>query len=100
MDLKNYIEIVEDWPKPGIKFKDITPLMANGAAYKDATDKIVEFAKEKEIDIMLDRKLADSSSDARLPMQWGLALLLFGRKGSFRGKQSRYNMVWSMEKMS
>jgi len=53
MDLKNYIEIVEDWPKPGIKFKDITPLMANGAAYKDATDKIVEFAKEKEIDIIV-----------------------------------------------
>ena len=53
MELKNYIEIVEDWPKPGIKFKDITPLMANGAAYKDATDKIVEFAKEKEIDIIV-----------------------------------------------
>ena len=53
MDLKNYIEIVEDWPKPGIKFKDITPLMANGAAYKEATDKIVEYAKEKEIDIIV-----------------------------------------------
>ncbi len=53
MDLKNYIEIVEDWPKPGIKFKDITPLMANGAAYKEATDKIVEFTKEKEIDIIV-----------------------------------------------
>ncbi|KMY43649.1 adenine phosphoribosyltransferase [Bacillus sp. FJAT-27916] len=53
MDLKNYIEIVEDWPKPGIKFKDITPLMADGAAYKDATDQIVEYAKEKEIDIIV-----------------------------------------------
>lgn len=53
MDLKNYIEIVEDWPKPGIKFKDITPLMANGTAYKDATDQIVEYAKEKEIDIIV-----------------------------------------------
>ena len=53
MDLKNYIEIVEDWPKPGIKFKDITPLMANGTAYKEATDKIVAYAKEKEIDIIV-----------------------------------------------
>ena len=53
MDLKDYIEIVEDWPKPGIKFKDITPLMANGTAYKEATDKIVEYAKEKEIDIIV-----------------------------------------------
>jgi adenine phosphoribosyltransferase len=30
MDLKQYITIVEDWPKPGIKFKDITTLMDNG----------------------------------------------------------------------
>ncbi len=53
MDLKQYIQIVEDWPKPGIKFKDITPLMDNGKAYKYATDQIVKFAKEKEIDIIV-----------------------------------------------
>lgn len=53
MDLKQYIQIVEDWPKPGIKFKDISPLMANGDAYKYATDQIVEFAKEKQIDIIV-----------------------------------------------
>ncbi|OCA86513.1 adenine phosphoribosyltransferase [Pradoshia sp. D12] len=53
MDLKQYIAIVEDWPKPGIKFKDITPLMDNGKAYKYATDQIVKFAKEKEIDIIV-----------------------------------------------
>ena len=53
MDLKQYIAIVEDWPKPGIKFKDITPLMDNGKAYKYATDQIVNFAKEKKIDIIV-----------------------------------------------
>lgn len=53
MDLKQYIQIVEDWPKPGIKFKDITPLMDNGKAYKYATDQIVKFAQEKEIDIIV-----------------------------------------------
>jgi adenine phosphoribosyltransferase len=53
MDLKQYVTIVEDWPKPGIRFKDITTLMDNGEAYKYATDKIVEYAKEKEIDIVV-----------------------------------------------
>jgi len=53
MDLKQYIEIVEDYPKPGIKFKDITPLMNNGAAYKYATDQIVKYAREKEIDLVV-----------------------------------------------
>jgi adenine phosphoribosyltransferase len=53
MDLKQYITIVEDWPKPGIKFKDITTLMDNGAAYKYATDQIVEYAQEKQIDLVV-----------------------------------------------
>lgn len=53
MDFKKYIEIVEDWPKEGILFKDITPLMADGPAYKAAVDEIVKYAKEKEIDVVV-----------------------------------------------
>jgi adenine phosphoribosyltransferase len=53
MDLKQYVTIVEDWPKEGIKFKDITTLMDNGDAYRYATDQIVEYAKEKEIDLVV-----------------------------------------------
>jgi adenine phosphoribosyltransferase len=53
MDLKQYITIVRDWPKPGIIFKDITTLMDNGQAYKAATDEIVKYAKEKQIDIVV-----------------------------------------------
>lgn len=53
MDLKPYITIVEDWPKPGIKFKDITTLMDNGTAYKSATDQIVSYAREKNIDVVV-----------------------------------------------
>ncbi|CAH2717210.1 Adenine phosphoribosyltransferase [Neobacillus rhizosphaerae] len=53
MDLKQFITIVPDWPKPGIKFKDITPLMNDGEAYKYATDQIVSYAKEKQIDLIV-----------------------------------------------
>lgn len=53
MDLKQFVAIVPDWPKPGIKFKDITPLMANGEAYKYATDQIVAYARDKEIDLIV-----------------------------------------------
>lgn len=53
MEFKNYIEIVEDWPKEGIKFKDITPLMADGKAFKSAVDEIVDYANTKEIDLVV-----------------------------------------------
>ncbi len=53
MDLKNYVATIENYPKEGILFRDITPLMNNGEAYKYATEKIVEFAKEHHIDIVV-----------------------------------------------
>ena len=53
MDLKQYVTIVEDWPKPGFRFKDISTIMDNGKAYKYATDQIVEYAKEKNIDMIV-----------------------------------------------
>lgn len=53
MDLKQFITIVPDWPKPGIKFKDITTLMDNGKAYKYATDQIVNYAKQLQIDLVV-----------------------------------------------
>lgn len=53
MDLKQFVAIVEDFPKEGIKFKDITPLMHNGEAYKYATDQIVEYAKNRDVDIIV-----------------------------------------------
>ncbi|OIK14289.1 adenine phosphoribosyltransferase [Bacillus sp. MUM 13] len=53
MDLKQFVTIVPDWPKPGIKFKDITPLMNDGDAYRYATDQIVDYARDKSIDVIV-----------------------------------------------
>ncbi|MCP4612305.1 MAG: adenine phosphoribosyltransferase [Planctomycetes bacterium] len=38
MDLKQYIRSIPDWPKEGILFRDITPLLADPAALKTATE--------------------------------------------------------------
>ena len=53
MNLEKYISIVPNWPKEGISFKDITTLMADGEAYKYATDQIVNYAKEKKVDVVV-----------------------------------------------
>lgn len=37
-DLRRAIRDVPDFPKPGIVFKDITPLLANGALFRQACD--------------------------------------------------------------
>lgn len=46
MNLKNYIADVPNFPKEGILFRDITPLMCNGAAFKEACDNMEQFARK------------------------------------------------------
>ena len=41
MNLKDYVANVPNFPKEGIQFKDITPLMADGQAYEIASGKLV-----------------------------------------------------------
>ena len=45
MDYKKYIADVKDFPIEGILFRDITPLMQNGEAFKAACAEITEYAK-------------------------------------------------------
>lgn len=47
MKLENFIADVPNFPKEGILFKDITPLLQDGAAFKYVCNKIAEFAREK-----------------------------------------------------
>lgn len=42
MDLSSYIRNVSDWPKEGIVFKDITPLLASPEGFRVAIDTLAE----------------------------------------------------------
>lgn len=50
MDLKLYIRDVADFPKPGILFKDITPLLQDAKAMDRATEELVLLVKGLNID--------------------------------------------------
>lgn len=53
MDLKEKIRVIEDFPKEGISFKDITTLIGDGEALKEAIDQIVNHLKDKKIDLIV-----------------------------------------------
>jgi adenine phosphoribosyltransferase len=51
-DLKALIRDVPDFPKRGIVFRDITPLLTNGPAWSDTVDRMAERYRGK-IDVVL-----------------------------------------------
>ena len=48
MDLTRWIREVPDYPKPGILFRDITPLLAHPPAYKYVLDRLTEDLRQFE----------------------------------------------------
>src|SRR5207302_2608383 len=50
MNLADFIRDIPDFPKPGILFKDITPLLADPAAFQDAIDRFTDHFLNRPID--------------------------------------------------
>jgi len=50
MDLKSYIRDVPDFPKPGILFRDITPLLNTPAALREAVGQLAGHFRDQKID--------------------------------------------------
>ena len=53
MDLKQTVRVIEDFPKEGISFKDITTLLQDGKALKFAIDEIIADLKDKNVDLIV-----------------------------------------------
>ncbi len=53
MNLAEKVREIPDWPQPGVSFKDITPLLADGKALTYAIEKLAEWGSEKKPDLVL-----------------------------------------------
>lgn len=48
--IKSVIRTVPDWPQPGVKFRDITPILQNAAAFRKLIDSFVHRYHELKLD--------------------------------------------------
>jgi adenine phosphoribosyltransferase len=53
MDLKEKIRDIPDFPKRGIVFKDIMPLLADADALQETVEQLAEFAEPRRPDVVL-----------------------------------------------
>lgn len=53
LNLSNFIRDIPDWPKPGVVFKDITPLLRDPAALAMAVELMANPFRGKEVDLVV-----------------------------------------------
>ena len=66
MNLYDKIAHIPDCPKEGILFHDVTPLMADGEAFREACQTMIEFAKKVNADALA--RFIDHAGCARIAM--------------------------------
>jgi adenine phosphoribosyltransferase len=53
MELEDFVRHVPGFPKEGILFHDITPLLLNGEALRYTVDQLALFAKDRRVDVVM-----------------------------------------------
>jgi adenine phosphoribosyltransferase len=53
MNLKDHIRDIPDFPRPGILFRDITPLLAHPAAFRETVDRLAERYRSENVDAVV-----------------------------------------------
>ncbi|MDD5614142.1 MAG: adenine phosphoribosyltransferase [Candidatus Omnitrophica bacterium] len=90
MSLDRYIREVKDFPKPGIGFKDITPLLLDPAAFKSSIELLYEKVKDKKIDKIVAIESRGFIFGSALALKMGVGFVPVRKKGKLPGKCLSY----------
>ena len=85
LDLTRFIRTVQDFPTPGIGFKDISPLLADAHAFAQSIEKLAGHYKTKQIDYVAGIEARGFLIAAALSMQLKVGLLPIRKSGKLPG---------------
>ena len=81
MALADYIQDIPDFPKPGIVFKDVTPLFLDAEALRHTVDEIAGWAREWEVDYVISAEARGFVLGAAVAVAAGAGFILARKPG-------------------
>jgi adenine phosphoribosyltransferase len=81
MDLKAYIRDIPDFPKPGILFRDITPLLLNPAAFGASIEQLAKLYEGRQLDAIAAAEARGFLFAAPLALRLGVSLVPIRKPG-------------------
>ena len=81
MRLEDHIQDIPDFPKPGIVFKDITPLFLHKEALRYTVDRIAGWAREWEVDYVVSAEARGFVLGAAVAVAAGAGFILARKPG-------------------
>lgn len=90
MDLKQKIRVIENFPKKGISFKDITTLLQDAEAYRYTIDSLVAFCRDKNADVIVGPEARGFVLGAPVAYGLGVGFVPVRKPGKLPGETVRY----------
>ena len=90
MDLKQTVRVIEDFPKEGISFKDITTLLQDGKAFKYAIDEIIANLKDKNVDLIVGPEARGFLMGTPVAYGMGVGFIPVRKPGKLPGEVESY----------
>ena len=81
MDLKEYIRDIPDFPREGILFKDITPLLGDPGAFGHVIDELEQHYKDQSVDVVTGIEARGFLFAAPLALRLGKPLVPVRKEG-------------------
>lgn len=81
VNLKEFIRDIPDFPKEGIIFHDITPLLQNAKAFESAIDRMAETLDGKEVDYLVGIESRGFIFASALAIKLGMGLVIMRKPG-------------------
>ena len=94
-DLKKAIRDIPDFPKKGIIFKDITPLLQDSVLFKRAVDQLCEEFKDKNIDVIASIESRGFILGTAIAYKLGAGFIPVRKKGKLPYKT--YSATYALE---
>jgi adenine phosphoribosyltransferase len=79
--VKEKICEVKDFPKPGIGFKDITPVVEDSGCFKFVVDQMIAWAKERKTELIISIESRGFLFGAPVAYEMGLGMAIIRKKG-------------------
>jgi adenine phosphoribosyltransferase len=79
--LEDYIRDIPDFPKPGIVFKDITPLFLDAGALRETVGALVAYGRERSADYVVSAEARGFVLGAALAVELGAGFILARKPG-------------------
>ena len=99
MDLRDKIRQIPDFPKEGIVFRDITTLIKDKDAFKQAVDEIVSDLKDKKIDYIVGPEARGFLMGSAVAYALGVGFVPVRKKGKLPGEviQKEYELEYGTD---